>query len=106
MADRADIAQAITVLRAALPKQTITSKQFNEMVDVWTAVLADIPAAILVLAVRGWISRDTPWFPSVGQLRGIAFGLMAPPEEKLVPAEGWAEVKRAIALGRHRFASS
>jgi hypothetical protein len=105
MANRNDVAKSITVLRAALPKQTITSKQFHEMINVWTAVLEDIPAAILKLAVRQWISQDTPWFPSVGQLRHIAFGLMQPPEEKLVPAEGWAEVKRALSLGRHRFES-
>jgi hypothetical protein len=103
MTDTNNIAQAITVLRAAFPRQEISSKAFGDMVALWAEILADIPPNVLNMAVMEWIARDTPWFPSVGQIRHIALDLVQCKEGELTPGEGWEEVKRAIRIGRHCF---
>jgi hypothetical protein len=103
MANRTDVGVAITVLRAALPQREISPQQFREMLTVWTPILEDIPADLLNQAVQAWISKDTPWLPSVGQLRNLAFDLVRPPSDELTPGEAWEELRLAIRRGPHAY---
>lgn len=96
MATQADIVDLITVLRAALPKQSISSKQFDEMVPVWTMILEDIPAELLGIAAKEWCSKDDPFFPSVGQIRTGALDLIATDADRITAADAWDEICRAF----------
>ncbi len=86
----------MTILRAAYPRQTITSKQYDKMVVVWADILEDLPFELVKAAMREWCSRDEPWFPSVGQIRTIALDLTASEADRMTAGEAWDEVCRAF----------
>ena len=103
MATRDDVARAITALRAAFPKQTITGRQFDEMVSVWSEILEDIAGEPLMMAVKAWISGDTPWLPSVGQLRRMALEMVPGGAGAKTAGEAWEEVRLALSRGEHGY---
>ena len=96
MASQTDIVDLITVLRAALPKQPISSEQFDEMVPVWTMILEDIPAELLSVVAKDRCSKRDPFFPSVGEIRQTALDLVATDADRLTAGDAWDEVNRAF----------
>jgi hypothetical protein len=71
MASKQEVTKAITVLRAAYPRQAISTAQFREMVAAWSTVLDDVPGESLEVAVENAM-RNSKWFPSVAEIRDAA----------------------------------
>lgn len=82
-------------LRAAYPRQVI-----DEMTpDVFMDILGDLPADLLKLACRKWVS-ESQWFPSASELRNAVFAMMEPALGLPDVGEAWKE-----AMGRLNIAN-
>jgi len=101
MATKKDVARCLVVLRAALPRQTITGTQFEQMTTTWTTLLEDIPANLLEMATRAYCATSTPFFPSAGQIRHLALDMVEDHSQRITAGDAWAEVQRALANGQH-----
>lgn len=95
MATKPEIAQLLTIIRAGYPRQAITTIQYNQMVDVWSGLLADLPIAQLTAAAEHHITSST-WFPSLAEIRQGALDLVAPPSDRMSAMEAWQEVRRSF----------
>lgn len=98
------IPQVLGILGVAYPRQALSKEKFRLAVPVWHELLGDLDFGLLKTAVQRHCSTSK-WFPSVAELRQAAFELLETEADRVTPAEAWAEAKRAISLGRHRFAS-
>ena len=76
------------VLDKAYPRFTLD----EETTEVYYQVLGDIDPHLLKCAILDYISRDTPWCPSAGQLRTAAFELVETGSDALSSGEAWGEV--------------
>jgi hypothetical protein len=103
VAIRGEVAKALAALRAAYPRQTITAKQYREMIKLWTEILEDVPGEALMVAVKAWISGDSPWMPSVGQVRQAALDLAPRTGAPKTAGDAWEEVRRALGRGEHGY---
>lgn len=95
MATKPEIAQLLAIIRAGYPRQAITTVQYNQMVDVWSTLLADLPLAQLRAAAEHHITSST-WFPSLAEIRQGAHDLVAPPGDRISAMEAWQEVRASF----------
>ena len=53
-------------------KSERTPEQYRKYLAGWVAVLSDIPANITEWAFGQWLCKDTPFYPSPGQVKALA----------------------------------
>jgi len=84
--------QVMTFLSASYPRHQLT----DETLEAYRAIVGDLDVALFRAAALQIASRDSPWFPSAGQLRQAAFRLLE--REAGVPDAGtaWGEVCKLI----------
>jgi hypothetical protein len=84
-------------LSAAYPRYQLT----DETLEAYRAIVGDLSVDLLRAAALQIASRDSPWFPSAGELRSAAFRLLE--REAGVPSAGeaWGEVVRLIGTDGH-----
>jgi hypothetical protein len=99
---KAQISQILGVLGVVYRRQALTTQELKLAVPVWHELLGDLDFHLLKAAVHAHCTTSK-WFPSVAELRQAAHDLVAPAAEAVTAGEAWAEVKRAIRLGQHRF---
>lgn len=92
MIDAQDFHILMKWLEAAFPRW----EPRPETHEVYYQVLGDLSLELLKAAVQQYASGDTPWPPSAGQLRALAFGLLE--RQASIPSSGeaWAEALRHI----------
>jgi hypothetical protein len=86
-------------LNSAYPRFTLEP----ETIEVYYQILSDLPLDLVKAAILQLITEDSPWCPSVGQIRSCAFDLLD--RESGVPTawDAWAEVTKRF--GTHGHAS-
>ena len=87
MINRPEFAAVMAMIEAGYPRWVPK----KDTVSVYYEVLGDLPLDLLQAAVLQWISSDSPWPPSPGQLRAAAFKLIEHTERRLTAGEAWKE---------------
>ena len=82
------------MLAALFPR----SQQVKEpaTIEAYYAILADLPIDLLKAAVLEWGRKDTPWPPSAGQLRSLAFALIEHQKGQVTAVEAWKEAREVL----------
>lgn len=88
---KTEIVKLLAVINAAFPNMQIT----EAMVDLWHELLSDIDFNLAKAAVKK-ILLESPYPPTIAEIRKQAAEIMMPEENKIDPAEAWGEVERAI----------
>lgn len=88
MIELTEFYKVMRLLDKAYPRFTLD----EETIEVYYQVLGDLPQDLLKAAILEYISEDTPWCPSAGQVRARAFALIERREGIPAPGEAWAEV--------------
>jgi len=79
------------VINAAFPNIQIT----EAMVSLWYELLGDIDFNLAKAAVKKLL-LESPYPPSIADIRKRAVEILTPEEEKIDAAEAWGEVERAM----------
>jgi len=89
--------QVMTFLSASYPRHQLTP----DTMEAYRAIVGDLDVVLFRAAALQIASRDSPWFPSAGELRSAAFRLLE--REAGVPSAGdaWGEVVRKIGEDGH-----
>lgn len=87
MIDQVEFVKTMAMIEAGYPRY----EPKKDTVSVYYEVLGDLPLDLLQAAVLQWISSDSPWPPSPGQLRAAAFKLIEHTEGRLTAGEAWKE---------------
>ena len=97
MIEPLEFAKIMAMLAAMFPR----SQQVKEpaTIDAYYAILSDLPIDLLKAAVLEWGRKDTPWPPSAGQLRSLAFTLIEHCEGQVTAAEAWQEAREVLRYG-------
>jgi len=84
-------------LNSAYPRFTLEP----ETIEVYYQILSDLPLDLVEAAILQLITEDSPWCPSVGQIRSCAFDMLD--RESGVPTawDAWAEVTRRFGTHGH-----
>jgi hypothetical protein len=101
---KAQIGQILGILGVVYRRQALTTQELKLAVPVWHELLGDLDFDLLKAAVHAHCA-GSKWFPSVAELRQAAYDLVAAGADGVTAGEAWGEVRRAIALGGHRFQS-
>lgn len=94
MIEREEFAKVMATMGAWFPRWVLSA----ESTEAYYAILSDLPPELLQAAALEWGSKDTPWPPSAGQLRAVAFDLLERREGIPTAGEAWAEVLKHINL--------
>lgn len=94
---KAETVKIFAVLTAAYPRfDTFKNKEsLRPVVGLWNEMLADIPFSVVELAVKKLI-LESPYPPTIADVRKRAVEIMTPPEDQIDGVEAWGEVMRAI----------
>lgn len=90
----------LAVLKAAYPSfyRTMSRKDADAVVDLWTRMFADDPVDLVALAVKAHIASDGQGFPPhIGAIKTAIVKLVSP--DALTEMEAWAMVRKAISNG-------
>jgi len=90
--DKATFKKFMKALAAMYPKFELT----QETLTGYYAILHDLDADLLKAATIEYGSKDTPWPPSAGQLRQLAFDLVDRSQGRISAYEAWGKVVRKI----------
>ncbi|KHO62687.1 Loader and inhibitor of phage G40P [Thermoanaerobacter sp. YS13] len=90
---KTEIVKLLAVINAAFPNMQVT----EAMVDLWHELLGDIDFNLAKAAVKK-ILLESPYPPTIADIRKQAAEIIMPKENKIDPAEAWGEVERAIRL--------
>lgn len=105
MANKAQIGDLLQILHSLWPHSSPIPKGLDDerfaaeiakLLGPWYAVLGDLPADTLGLAVKQLASSGREFFPPAGVVRQAAFDLMASDTDRMTAGEAWAEVQRAL----------
>jgi hypothetical protein len=105
MTTKAEITQMIAVLGVLYPRNALAGEELKRAVSAWHELLSDVPIHLLRKAVSHH-GATSKWFPTVAELREIAFDLCENDAERMSSGEAWAEVRRAMSSGRRQEWSS
>lgn len=86
--------QLLAVINAAFPNMQVT----EAMVNLWHELLGDLDFDLAKAAVKKLL-LESPYPPSIADIRKRAAEIITPPEERIDASEAWGEVIRAI----HRY---
>jgi len=92
MIPKTEFAKILSVLAAAFPRFTLTPAT----IDAYYAILGDLDVDLLKAATLHYGALDTPWFPSAGQLRAVAFDLLERKQGVPSALEAWSEALKKI----------
>lgn len=90
------IVQLLAVINAAFPNMQVT----EVMVDLWHELLGDIDFNLAKAAVKKLL-LESPYPPTIADIRRQAMEIATPPKDRIDAAEAWGEVERAIRLYGH-----
>lgn len=88
---KTETVQLLAVINAAFPNIQIT----EAMVSLWHELLGDIDFNLAKAAVKKLL-LESPYPPSIADIRKRAVEILTPEEEKIDAAEAWGEVERAM----------
>lgn len=88
---KGEVAKILAVLAAAFPKLEVDDLK----VHVWHEMLSDIDYAVANIAIKKLL-LESPYPPSIADIRKRAVEILTPEEEKIDAAEAWGEVERAM----------
>jgi len=88
---KTETVQLLAVINAAFPNIQIT----EAMVSLWYELLGDIDFNLAKAAVKKLL-LESPYPPSIADIRKRAVEILTPEEEKIDAAEAWGEVERAM----------
>ena len=88
---KTETVQLLAVINAAFPNMQIT----EAMVDLWHELLGDIDFNLAKAAVKKLL-LESPYPPTIADIRRQAMEIATPPEDRIDAAEAWGEVERAI----------
>ncbi len=91
MTSKNDILKLMKILTATYPGYPVS----EETVNIYFAVLEDIPYDVLKTAALDHISRS-PWFPKVSELRKAAVDIALDSRRSPSAYDAWGELERAI----------
>jgi hypothetical protein len=94
MMDPVEFAKVMYLLASLFPR--MPSIKEKETIDAYYAILGDLPVELLKAAALEWGRRDTPWPPSAGQLRSLAFSLVERQQGQITAIEAWEEARRVL----------
>jgi len=112
MASKKQVGDLIQILHSLWPHSSPIPKGLDEkaftaevarLLGPWFAVLGDLPADVLGLAVKKLAASGREFFPPAGVVRQATFDLEDGPADMLTAGEAWAEVGRALRMGEHRY---
>ncbi len=94
---KSETSMIFSVLTAAYPRfDTFKDKEeARPVVELWAEMLADIPFSVVELAVKKLV-LESPYPPTIADVRKRAVEIMTPPEDRIDAAEAWGEVIRAM----------
>ena len=97
MIDPAEFRKLMQFLNNTYPRFTLEP----ETIEVYYQILGDLSLDLVKAAILQLITEDSPWCPSVGQIRSRAFDLLD--RESGVPSawDAWAEVCRRFGTHGH-----
>lgn len=95
MATKSDVLNLLLEIQH-LPKSPITQENTEQIVDMYTADLQDIPADVLAAAGVHYRTSPNPFFPSTGQLREKATELLLLAMNIPSASEAWNQVMTAV----------
>ena len=99
---KTETVKLLAVISAAYPNMQVT----EATVDLWHELLGDQDLNIVLVAVKKLI-LESPYPPTIADIRKRAVEVMTPPEDRIDAAEAWGEVQRAIRLyGYYREAEA
>jgi len=90
--DKGTFKKIMAALASMYPKFELT----QETLTGYYAILHDLDADLLKAATIEYGSKDTPWPPSAGQLRQLAFDLVDRAHGRIGPYEAWGRVVKAV----------
>jgi len=91
---KTETVQLLAVINAAFPNMQVT----EAMVSLWHELLGDLEFNLAKAAVKKLL-LESPYPPSIADIRKRAAEIITPPEERIDASEAWGEVIRAI----HRY---
>jgi hypothetical protein len=112
VATREDVGELLQVLHALYPHSSPIAKGLSEdslaeavarLARPWHAILGDLPADLLTLAVKQLGSSDREFFPPAGVVRQAALDLIPGPGDGKSAGEAWEEVRLALSRGEHGY---
>lgn len=112
MASKKQIGDLIQILHRLWPHSSPIPKglskdnfvtEIAKLVGPWHAVLGDLEADVLGLAIKQLAAAGREFFPPAGVVRQAAFDLMASDKERMTPGEAWAEVMHVVRCDMPRF---
>lgn len=88
---KAETVKLLAVINAAYPNMQIS----EATVSVWHELLGDLDIN-LVLAATKKLILESPYPPTIADIRKRAVEIMTLPEDRIDAAEAWGEVEKAI----------
>lgn len=88
---KTETVQLLAVINAAFPNMQVT----EAMVNLWHELLGDIDFNLAKAAVKKLL-LESPYPPTIADIRKQAVEIATPPEDRIDAAEAWGEVLRAI----------
>lgn len=99
---KTETVKLLAVISAAYPNMQVT----EATVEIWNELLGDLELNIALTAAKKLI-LESPYPPTIADIRKRAVEVMTPPEDRIDAAEAWGEVQRAIRLyGYYREAEA
>jgi hypothetical protein len=99
---KTETVQLLAVINAAFPNMQVT----EAMVSLWHELLGDLNFGLVKAAVKKLL-LESPYPPTIADIRRQAVEIATPPEDRIDVAEAWGEVERAIRLyGYYREAEA
>lgn len=105
MASKVQISDLLQILHSLWPHSSPIPKGLDDerfaaevakLLGPWHAVLGDLEADVLGLAVKQLASSGREFFPPAGVVRQAAFDLMASATDRMTAGEAWKEVMDAV----------
>lgn len=88
---KTEVVQLLAVINAAFPNMQIT----ETTVELWHELLGDLDFELAKAAVKKLI-LESPYPPTIADIRKHVMEITTPPEDRIDAAEAWGEVIRAI----------
>ena len=99
---KTETVKLLAVISAAYPNMQVT----EATVEIWHELLGDLKLNIALIAAKKLI-LESPYPPTIADIRKRAVEIMTPPEDRIDAAEAWGEVMRALRVfGYYREAEA
>lgn len=89
--DRVETGKLLTIMSAAWPAFEVDKAKHA----IWHEMLADVEFGVAQVALKKLI-LESPYTPSIADVRRQVVGIMTPPGNQMEPAEAWGAVLQAV----------